>query len=110
MDWKFVLALICALVVAIFAIQNAGSVDINFLLMELSISQALIIIISAIFGAITVLLLGIIRWVRLSTKIKTTSKMIEELETEKNQLKRRLEELEGKEDNVLETMEIQSNV
>ena len=39
MDWKFVLALVFALIVGVFAVQNAGAVDVSFLTMELSISH-----------------------------------------------------------------------
>lgn len=92
MDWKFVLALIFALLVAVFALQNAAAVDINFLTMELSISQALIILISAAFGALTVLMLSLVRWIRCQTKIKSSSKTINALEQENKQLKLKLEE------------------
>lgn len=109
MDWKFVLALICALVVSVFAIQNAGSVDINFLLMELTISQALIILLSALFGAATVLLLSIVRWVRFSVKAKISVKTIEELESENLLLKKKLEELMQNENNMTVAMEDQNN-
>lgn len=107
MDWKFVLALGFALIVAVFAIQNAGAVDINFLLMDLSISQALVIIISAIFGALTVLMLGIIRWVRFSSKVRSTSKTVEALESENKLLKQKLDELLVKDETVesIETIE-----
>lgn len=95
MDWKFVLALVFALLVAVFAIQNAGAVDINFLTMELSISQALVILISAVFGALTVLLLSLVRWLRSQSKLKTSVKTINTLEQENKELKMRLEEYTG---------------
>ena len=56
MSWKFVLSLLFALVVAVFAIQNAAAVDVQFLKWEVSISQALIVLIAAIIGALIVLL------------------------------------------------------
>ena len=92
MDWKFVLALVFALIVAIFALQNAGAVDISFLTMELSMSQALVILISAAFGALAVLLLSLVRWIKCQSKIKNQSKAISALEQENRQLKMRLEE------------------
>ncbi len=61
MDWKFVLALLFALIVAVFALQNAGAVDISFLNQDISISQALVILFSAVFGALVVLMLSLIR-------------------------------------------------
>lgn len=92
MDWKFVLALIFALIVAIFALQNAGAVDISFLTMELSVSQALVILISAAFGALVVLLLSLVRWIKCQAKIKGQSKTISAMEQENRQLKMKLEE------------------
>lgn len=92
MDWKFVLALVFALIVAIFALQNAGAVDISFLTMELSISQALVILISAAFGALVVLLLSLVRWIKCQSKIKSQSKTVNALEQENKQLKMKLEQ------------------
>lgn len=97
MDWRFILSLIFALIVAIFALQNAETVNINFLLMDLSISQALVIFISAIFGAATVMMLSIVRWIKLKSKIKSSLKTITLLEEENNQLKLKLEETMTKE-------------
>ena len=92
MDWKFVLALVFALIVAVFAIQNAGAVDISFLTMNLSMSQALVILISAVFGALVVLLLSLVRWIKCQSKIKSQAKTISSLEQENKQLKMKLEE------------------
>lgn len=92
MDWKFVLALVFALIVAVFALQNAGAVDISFLTMDFSISQALVILLSAVFGALTVLLLSLVRWIKSQSKIKGQTKSISALEQENKQLKMKLEE------------------
>lgn len=100
MDWKFVLALVFALLVAVFALQNAGAVDISFLTMELSISQALVILISAVFGALVVLMLSLVRWIKCQTKLKSQSKSISALEQENKQLKMRLEEYTSKKETV----------
>jgi uncharacterized integral membrane protein len=96
MDWKFVLALVFALLVAVFALQNAGAVDISFLTMELSISQALVILISAAFGALVVLLLSLIRWIKCQSRIKSSIKSINALEQENKLLKMKLEEYTAK--------------
>jgi uncharacterized integral membrane protein len=95
MDWKFVLALIFALIVAVFALQNAIAVDISFLTMEFSISQALVILISAAFGALVVLLLSLVRWIKFQSKLKSSAKTISALEQENKQLKMKLEAMES---------------
>ena len=92
MDWKFVLALIFALIVAVFALQNAAPVEISFLTMELSISQALVILLSAAFGALAVLLLSLVRWIKYKSKIINQTKTISALEQENRQLKLQVED------------------
>ncbi len=91
MDWRFVVSLLFAVVVAIFAIQNADSVDVKFLAWSLSVSQALVILISAVFGAIVVMFLSIIRWVRMRSQIKSAHKEVAALEEVNQNLAARLE-------------------
>lgn len=90
MDWKFVVALIFALIVAIFAIQNAGVVEVSFLTFELSMSMALVILISAVFGALVALMLSLIRWFRAKTKEKTHQKPLINWNKKINSLKQSL--------------------
>lgn len=105
MDWKFVLALIFALIVAIFALQNASAVDISFLTFELSMSQALVILISAAFGAFAVLLLSLVRWIKYQSKLKSSAKTISALEQENGLLKIRLEQYTANKEQLPETPE-----
>jgi|GEM_PF-1477219 len=93
MDWKFVLILIFAIFVAIFAIQNASPVDIQFLNFEFNdVSQAVVILLSAIAGAFIVMLFSLIRWIKYTSKLKGSTKSISALESEMKQLKQKLEE------------------
>ncbi|WXJ79840.1 hypothetical protein MTMBA_19310 [Moorella thermoacetica] len=65
------LAIFFALLVAIFAVQNAGQVEINFLAWQFSnISLVLVILGSAAFGALVVFLLGAVRQVRQAREIR----------------------------------------
>jgi len=82
MSWKFVLSLLFALVVAVFAIQNAAAVDVQFLKWEVSISQALIVLIAAIIGALIVLLLSLVKQVKLMAGIRAEKKTATSLESE----------------------------
>ncbi|GAB1475872.1 hypothetical protein MASR2M70_07040 [Bacillota bacterium] len=91
MSWKFVLSLIFALVVALFAIQNAGVVNVDFLVWNVSISQALIILLSAVVGAIVGALLGLIGHVKLKAAIRGDKRTITSLEEENKNLKTKLE-------------------
>lgn len=90
MSWKFVLSLLFALVVAVFAIQNAAAVDVQFLKWEVSISQALIVLIAAIIGALIVLLLSLVKQVKLMAGIHAEKKTATSLESENRELKEKL--------------------
>ncbi|MBC8587087.1 LapA family protein [Paratissierella segnis] len=92
MTGRFVISLIFAVIVAIFALQNAASVTIKFFFAEFTISQALIILISAVFGAIIVLILGTIKQFKTNMKVKNLSKSTEKLEEENRELKERIEQ------------------
>jgi lipopolysaccharide assembly protein A len=88
MDWKFVLVLIFSLLIAVFTMQNAAAVDVRFLTFEFTqVSEALVILISAVAGALIALLLGAIRWVRDKSKLMSAKKSIAGLETQVKQLR-----------------------
>ena len=74
MEVRFIISLIFSALVAAFAIQNADSVNIRFLFYEFNISQAIVILGSAILGAIIVVFLGLIKQIRQGMKIKQLTK------------------------------------
>jgi uncharacterized integral membrane protein len=78
------------LVVAVFAIQNAAAVDVQFLKWEVSISQALIVLIAAVIGALIVLLLSLVKQVKLMVGIHAEKKTATSLENENRELKEKL--------------------
>lgn len=86
MEFKFIISLLFAVLVAIFAIQNAGSVEINFLFTKFTVSQAVVILGSTIVGAIIVLLLSLIKQIKQNMKIKHLNKEVELLTVEKAKL------------------------
>ncbi|NNG67418.1 LapA family protein [Caldanaerobacter subterraneus] len=81
-----ILALIFAIIVAIFAISNSGPVDISFLYWHYSMSQALVILLSAAVGAIIVGIIGVFGQIRYSATIRGLNNRIKELEKEKEEL------------------------
>lgn len=92
MDWKFFLVLIFSLFVAVFTIQNADAVNIQFLTFEFAqVSQALVILISAAAGALIALLFGAIRWVKDKSKLAGSKKTIATLEAQMKQLQLKLD-------------------
>lgn len=81
MQLKFIFILILSVIVALFAIQNSAAVPVNFMMYHLEISQALIILISAIIGAIIAFSLGLMKQFSVSKSLKGKDKKIRELET-----------------------------
>lgn len=77
MQWGFILSLIFATLVTIFALRNANEVLIDFLFGKVNISQALVIFISAILGAVIVAIMGGIRNLRLKKEVKELNKKLE---------------------------------
>ncbi|MTI67645.1 MAG: LapA family protein [Firmicutes bacterium] len=100
MQIGFILSLIFAIIVTVFAIQNAGNVEIRFLYATVEISQALVIFISAALGAIIVTILGLFREFKSKMKIKDLNKTINKLSEENKKYEERLSENSlGKNDN-----------
>lgn len=94
MEIKFIISLLFAILVAIFAIQNSGSVEINFLFTKFTISQAVVILSSAIVGALIVLLLGLVKQIKQNMKIKQLNKEIETLIEERDKLQVKVDEFD----------------
>lgn len=86
-QFYFVLALLCAVLVAVFVVQNNDPVDIIFLFWHIgSISKALVILVSTVVGALLVLFLGF--WWQFKK-----ARYIHRLEGEMHGLKSELERL-----------------
>lgn len=86
----FIMSLIFAIIVTIFAIQNSTPVDVNFLFGSAKVSEAIVIFISAIAGAVIVTILSLIREFKLKRKIKQQAKTIKTLKEENENIKSKL--------------------
>ena len=80
MQLKYILALLFALMVAIFALLNAQPVTVDFIFNEFQISLALVILVSAFAGAAILGFLGIFRQVKESFKSREMNARIKKLE------------------------------
>ncbi|HEY5563799.1 MAG TPA: lipopolysaccharide assembly protein LapA domain-containing protein [Clostridiaceae bacterium] len=78
----FIISLIFAIIVALFGIQNAEIISVNFFSTKVDISLALIIFVSAISGAIIVTLLGLQKEFSLSRGNKRLAKKSDKFEAE----------------------------
>lgn len=86
MSIRLIIALLFAVVVSLFAIQNADVVSVSFMAAKLQISQALVILLSAIIGAIMAMLFGVVRWIKTTQKTSAQHKTIVRLEKENTEL------------------------
>lgn len=73
-------ALVFSLVVAIFAIQNAVQVTVNFLFWNFQTSLVVVILSAALIGALAIFSVGMFRQFGLTRKIKEESNKVRELE------------------------------
>ncbi|WP_352419913.1 LapA family protein [Proteiniborus sp.] len=97
MQAGFIISLVFAIIVAVFALRNGNNVNIDFLFAKVQVSQAIVIFVSAALGAIIVTVLGLVRHVKLSIKIKEQNKQISCLENEKQLLENKVEDMITKE-------------
>jgi len=92
----FILSLLFAILVTIFAITNAKPVVTNLFFVSFEASLALIIFISAALGAIIVALLGFRSYFRFKSKIAKITKEKDVLSSRIHELEAALTELEQK--------------
>ncbi|MDD4751839.1 MAG: LapA family protein [Desulfitobacteriaceae bacterium] len=95
MQFYLVLALLFAISVAMFAVQNATPVDISFFVFEFQkISLVIVIFTSALIGAVIIFLLNLVKQISLRRRINALEKKNEALETELEMLKNSQEAVE----------------
>ena len=70
MRFKMLLALVLMLVVAIFSVQNAGMITVRFLHWHFTLSEALVILLSAFTGALAGLAIGTLSTRRRANRAK----------------------------------------
>lgn len=80
MQAYIVLMLIFAIFVTLFAIFNATAVTVSFIFAEMEVSLALVIIGSALLGALLVMLFDAFKKLKTSKIIRESNKKVQELE------------------------------
>lgn len=82
--------------VAIFAVQNASRVDINFFIWQLqNISLVVVILGSALFGAVAAGLFGAVKQIKLRMNLKSCKNLAEGQTAEIEYLQKKLKEHES---------------
>lgn len=87
-----VISMIFSVLIAFFAVQNAGIVIINLFWYKVSLSQAVVILCSALFGVLIMLPFDVARTIKNKLKVMELSSEIKRL---KEELKKAVEEKEG---------------
>lgn len=95
-QFLFLLSLIFAVIVCVFALTNATPVTINLFFYKFEGSLALVIFLSAMLGAIVLALLGVARFIRFRIEIKRLTKERDLLIKEKDVLIKEKESLNEK--------------
>lgn len=103
MEKGFILSLIFAGIVGIFALSNSEKVAIDLILTRVEISQAIVIFISAFLGAIIVAFLGWVKGLKFKKIIKELNREKDSIEEEKNKL---MSQLESKEQQIMSLYKI----
>ncbi len=81
MQFGFVMSLLFAVIIAIFAVLNSDVVTIQLIFKKVELSQSVIILGSAAIGAIIAVFFGVFSKVKSSLKIRELKGEIKELET-----------------------------
>lgn len=98
MQIYLVMALLFAILVSLFAVQNAVQVDILFLFWRIqSLSLVVVILGSALVGACVAGLVGFVKQLRLRKRMKAMAIDVERLEAENYYLRKQLDEKKGPE-------------
>ena len=87
MQFTIVLSMVFAIFIAVFALQNASIITINLLWYKLNLSQAVVILGSALFGILVMIPFDVVRRIRNSIKIAELKNKIKNLDQEISILK-----------------------
>lgn len=92
MQITFIFSMIFAVIISVFALANASPVTISLIFKTYELSQAVVILISAVIGAVVVFLLNLVTKAKSVMKNKNLSRQIKELENQLNNCQKQLEE------------------
>lgn len=96
MQFYLIISLFFALLVAVFAIQNTEVVVIRFITWQFSISLVLVLLGSAIVGALALYFLGLFKQVGAWMKIRQLNNRKNDLETQLKKLEKKISEMTEK--------------
>lgn len=93
MQFVIVISMIFAIFIAMFALQNAAIITINFLWYKFNLSQAVVILGSALFGVLIMVPFDVVKKVKHGMKTSELNNQIKRLNEELNSLKKEIKPL-----------------
>ena len=100
-----VLALVIAVVAVVFAVQNVAVVSISFFIWNAQVSLAIALLLALAAGVVITLLLSLPGRIKGSWNSASNKKKYANLETERDQLKARIEDVSSDRDKQLKKLE-----
>lgn len=91
-QWALLLALIFALIIAIFSVINVDSVSVNYLFGESQWPLILVIIGSVLLGALFVGSIGFVKFYRLQRSFKRAENELKTYREQDNELKSKIDQ------------------
>jgi len=92
-QFLFIISLIFSGVIAFFALINGSTVSIDLFFYKLEASLALVVLASAILGAIIVTLLGLAQYIKMKIEIKKMSKENQEFSRKNQELMKQVKDV-----------------
>lgn len=105
MQSGFIFSLIFAVFIGLFALRNGGPVTIDLFFTEIAMSQALVIIFSALLGALVIYLLNFFKILHFKREIKTLNKKSESVDSDMQVLNNKILILEEEKNGLLKVIE-----
>ena len=96
MQKNLIIALVFAILVAVFSIQNSGPVSLLFFGWEFSTSLVVVVLGAAVLGALIMWIISSFKQLKVKKEKRNLKNQIKNLEDEKNNLKQNIKDLEKK--------------
>lgn len=93
MQKSFIIVLITAVIVAIFAVLNTDIVNVNLMFVKFPMSLAVVILVSTVLGALSMFLMNILQVLKLKRQIKQLSKKLIDSDGKNADLNVKIQEL-----------------
>ena len=102
MQVNLIISMVFAVIIALFAVANSEPVSINLIFRTYELSQAVVILVSAVVGALMVFVLNLVAKAKQAMKAKNLKKEIKELNTQLEGCQKQLQTFTDEKENDLQ--------